>query len=942
MAIDAAELKTRFTADTTPAEKTLKEFVGKQAATVKSGFSGMGAAIGLSLAASVAGMAVRTATEYAKLATANKKVETSFEDLAETAGESSEEILRAMQDAAGGTISDYNLMLSANRAMMLGVADSAAEMTQLLQVARQRGQALGLSSQQAFNDIVTGLGRGSALILDNLGIIVELDEAYQSYALSVGKAADELTNAEKKQALVNDALKQAGTTDAPIIVDQFERMAVSADKVKMAMAEAFGPGVMNAAGWLADRLDEIANPNNDAPFTYGGPSVNDLKAIMPDNGTPVSNAMEEKIRAEERAYRDLAVAISAAAAAEEQMHKDSAAAWAERGESLKEEIAGITDAMMGDMSFEQIDAINTQLTGLIHTIEHANTISGGEDKALYGTEKQLLAIESVVKVLTDDMATVQEITAVMGGNIGNALEGLLQTKLAAAQLREETEAAADAQQLVYDGWNRMAGIVGDVQRQLVGVIGESAFDNFDEYESQLWDVFNAAIDGGRSTEEAFFLTEQAADELVSSVTALNGGTLDEVADAAFRAESQLWGTAAAAQAVLSLLDQSAGAVNGAFLGAVGSGLYSASEGQALAGQINSQREALIRDMAEFGVPLDDATFALAEFDAGTQELISTERQHQAELRRSTAATKRSGDAANKAADGLRDLEGALKKIPGLFDPSEVTQEQLDGAARGEPQNFADDYLRRLRDEVQNGNDWEGVDIKDAAAAMGMDPEAAAEQVLNAFEAAWADSSLFADPANMDKFLNMDAIQAALQNQQDASQGEKNLKALFGIGDAEDVNAIADLGLNIQSGLADWLSENGMDDAGARLAEALAGGLETDDLGEAAAKGIDDYITSQSGQDYLKSLGYDSAAAFAAGLRDGINSEMQSNAPPVAGGGSVPPLGGSSPPVNHPGGRVQAQSVGGVTFIQNNSVRTPHEAALTAQYTAQELARRSRR
>lgn len=155
-----------------------------------------------------------------------------------------------------------------------------------------------------------------------------------------------------------------------------------------------------------------------------------------------------------------------------------------------------------------------------------------------------------------------------------------------------------------------------------------------------------------------------------------------------------------------------------------------------------------------------------------------------------------------------------------------------------------------------GKDWEGVDIKDAAAALGIDPTAAAEQILAEFEAAWADSSLFADPANMDKFLNMDAIQASIERQQSAQQGEKNLKALFGIGEDEDVAAVAALGLGIQDGLAGWLDTNGFPAASESLATAIAGGVKenADDIGTGMIDGLEDWITGVEGTDYTSAIG----------------------------------------------------------------------------------------
>jgi len=135
-------------------------------------------------------------------------VRSSFESLAQSAGQAGGAILSALRQASGGMVSDMDLMLSANKAMMLGVADTADEMTALLEIARTRGQAMGLSVTQAFSDIVTGLGRESALILDNLGIVIDREKAMSDYAASIGTTADALDSVQRKQALVNAVMEQ--------------------------------------------------------------------------------------------------------------------------------------------------------------------------------------------------------------------------------------------------------------------------------------------------------------------------------------------------------------------------------------------------------------------------------------------------------------------------------------------------------------------------------------------------------------------------------------------------------------------------------------------------------------------------------------------------------------------------------------------------------------
>lgn len=135
-------------------------------------------------------------------------VERGFQRLTAQANLSANEILQVTQRASKGTINNYNLMLAANKALALGVVTSASEIETLLEIARLKGQAFGLSTTQAFDDIVTGLGRGSKLILDNLGIVINTTEANEKYAQSIGKVASQLTDAEKKQALINAVVSE--------------------------------------------------------------------------------------------------------------------------------------------------------------------------------------------------------------------------------------------------------------------------------------------------------------------------------------------------------------------------------------------------------------------------------------------------------------------------------------------------------------------------------------------------------------------------------------------------------------------------------------------------------------------------------------------------------------------------------------------------------------
>lgn len=118
--------------------------------------------------------------------------------------EDNQKALKDLREAAQGTISDYDLMLSANKASMLGVTQNSEEMADLLEIARGRAQALGLDSTQAFEDIVTGIGRMSPLILDNLGITTA---AYKEQLEIMEANGKEMTTQEKQQLLLKTVLE---------------------------------------------------------------------------------------------------------------------------------------------------------------------------------------------------------------------------------------------------------------------------------------------------------------------------------------------------------------------------------------------------------------------------------------------------------------------------------------------------------------------------------------------------------------------------------------------------------------------------------------------------------------------------------------------------------------------------------------------------------------
>ena len=123
--------------------------------------------------------------------------------------------LGKLRAAVNGTVDDMGLMQQANNAMMLGVVQTDEEMAQLFDTAQRLGQALGLDTTDAVNSLVTGMGRQSKLMLDNLGIMVNMEEAYNNFAIANNTTVEAMTDSEKKIAFNNETLRKAGElTDA--------------------------------------------------------------------------------------------------------------------------------------------------------------------------------------------------------------------------------------------------------------------------------------------------------------------------------------------------------------------------------------------------------------------------------------------------------------------------------------------------------------------------------------------------------------------------------------------------------------------------------------------------------------------------------------------------------------------------------------------------------
>lgn len=224
--IRLAKLLVPVEGDTSGLEGSLrgaKGLVSRFSGSVKriGGLALKGMAVGLGAAAAgttaLAGAAAKLAIDAAPL----EQVEAAFEGLAESAGRGKDEMLAALQESSAGMISNRDLMLSFNEAAQLVSVDFASKLPDAMDALGKVSAATGKDLNFLLDSLVVGVGRLSPMILDNLGITVDLSEAYEDWARSQGVADSELsgfvktmTKAQQQEALMDQVLTRLADNTA--------------------------------------------------------------------------------------------------------------------------------------------------------------------------------------------------------------------------------------------------------------------------------------------------------------------------------------------------------------------------------------------------------------------------------------------------------------------------------------------------------------------------------------------------------------------------------------------------------------------------------------------------------------------------------------------------------------------------------------------------------
>jgi hypothetical protein len=104
--------------------------------------------------------------QISSLQSASKRLATSY-------GLNMDAIVTAVKKASLNTVDDYTIMRSANAALTMGVTSDVSVLSNLMEIATERSRLFGLTTGEAFDRIVTGIGRQTPRTLYELGFSIK-------------------------------------------------------------------------------------------------------------------------------------------------------------------------------------------------------------------------------------------------------------------------------------------------------------------------------------------------------------------------------------------------------------------------------------------------------------------------------------------------------------------------------------------------------------------------------------------------------------------------------------------------------------------------------------------------------------------------------------------------------------------------------------------------
>jgi len=338
------------------------------------GEGGSGALVGsyAILAANV--FAVSAAFNALRGAMQVEKLAEGLQTFSNQAGISLDLVSRRLQEATGYAVSLEQAMTTA--ALSTSAGFGVAEMEGLTRVAKGASQALGRDMGDALDRLTRGAIKLEPEILDELGIMVRLDDATETYATTLGKTASSLTRFERQQAFMNAIITEGemkfGAIADSIEPNVYDQLAAAfADLAKDMLQLINGP-----LGFLIEFFLQAKVVFLGLVGVFAGSIV---KKMIPAFGNMARSAIVANQAAKEAIEQSIKAGSAQAAAARKQI-----SATKEMPEAFKKVAGSIKD---GTATTQQMTTAQQQLT---RSINKYGDVGTKEYERLNKTQKKLV------------------------------------------------------------------------------------------------------------------------------------------------------------------------------------------------------------------------------------------------------------------------------------------------------------------------------------------------------------------------------------------------------------------------------------------------------------------------------------------------------------------------------------------------------------------------
>jgi hypothetical protein len=427
-------------------------------------------------------------------------VASAFASLSESAGVTADVMLGALQQGVRGTLSDFELMRLANKAMGAGLVATADDFEVLAAGARLLAKRTGGDTAQAFEVMTNAMASGRTAQLKQLGLFVDSKQAIEDYAAATKRNVSQLNDSDRAMALQIATLKALRT-------ELKENAPPAAD---------FGEKIEQIQVELRNAYDSLALLVSEAPAL--GRLLEGLAEIFRNLTTTVKGNEDAVVRLIDQAVIVLARGLVAAA--------DAAQLAVDVFDSLR-------------LTWKSARNIGLELASVLWQVELANArILGVEKERIWRAQKNLFLIRKEIKANADAAGAIIEANE----DRANAI-GLVRKEL--AKLAKDVAAAAEEERQASTATRTLAGDMDDLagsSAEAAKAAAELAKFWEKQAKTEAGEAYKRAADEAKALEEAVRRVREeerkwVRDQLAAEAAMSYGRMAEELKDLEKTAES---------------------------------------------------------------------------------------------------------------------------------------------------------------------------------------------------------------------------------------------------------------------------------------------------------------------------------------------------------------------------------------------------------------------